>query len=144
MTDDGYYGRSDLPIFDAETYHAARRAWDTGEFGPEWREVRYLSWEMGYPYPPAGDPYDDPDDAHPSQRSILYRALDYRPIETIRFVRESRSWHEVVERIIGSEQRLREAAEARYADAVEEREGRPGHRESVIALKRILDRITDS
>lgn len=133
-----------MRTFDKETYLAAKRAWDTGGFGPQWREVRAISWEYGYPYPPSGDPYDDRDDPEPSQRAIIWRALDYRPIGTIAIVRESRSWHEVVERIIAEEHRLKGEADHHDELASEERASRPTHRDAVSALAEILKRIDDS
>lgn len=145
MTDyERYDGDTHERIFDAETYRAARRAWDDGEFGREWQDARHLCWEMGYPFPPSGNPGDD---EGTSQRAIVWRALDDRPISTLNIIRRARSWSEVVLLIFEEKDEIRYDISERELDdqelrKVERREW--SYREGLLSLKRILDRIHDS
>ena len=94
-------------------WFAARAAWDDGSFGTEWSEVRRLSWNSGFPFPPAGGVTDDPEAAHPSPRAIIWRSLDDRPGPTADIVATSRSWSEVITRIIRVTTYLRAEADRR-------------------------------
>lgn len=122
-----------------EDWLASRELWD--DFDNEWRKVRELAAQRGFIYPPSGTRHDDRDDAEPSQRAIVYRALQDNPTELLAIVGRSSSWSGVVDRIIALEARLREDANYRDKDAEYDRDGRPTHVESAQALKRILDRI---
>ena len=133
-----------MRTFDKETYQAAKAAWDAGEFGHEWREARSISWERGYPYPPSGTRWDDPEDGEETQRAIIFRALDYRPFGTLHVIRTSNSWHQVVERIIAEEHRLKETADDLEWEADAEKGRRPSYREATSTIADVLRRIGDS
>lgn len=131
-----------MRTYDAATYRSAREAWS--DFGPEWNEVRRLSWDRGYPYPPSGTRWDDRDDPEPSQRAIVYRALIDRPKDTVAIVARSHSWSQVVSGILQTEGRIREDAALLDRESDLEREERPSHREAVMSIADILARIEAS
>jgi hypothetical protein len=131
-----------MRTYDRDTFLGAREAW--ADFGPEWAEVRRLSWDRGYPYPPAGTKHDDRDDENPSQRAIVYRALEDNPTELRRIVGRCRSWSAVVDQVIGLESRLREDADYADRESDAEREDRPTYGEAVTSLKAVLDRMASS
>lgn len=130
--------------YNRATFLAARTAWDSGQFGSEWAEIRRLAGEAGYLYPPSGNRHDDRDAEEPSQRAIVYAQLRDNPTELRRIVANSRSWSQVVDRIIGLETRLRQDAELSDRDAEWDRERRPSYREAVTSIAAILTRIGDS
>lgn len=133
-----------MRTFDKDTYTAARAAWDAGDFGPEWREARSISWERGFPYPPEGSRWDDPENGDQTQRSIIFRALDYRPVATIAIIRTSRSWSEVIARIIRDEQTIKEHVDSREWEAENDKKSQPTHREAATVLGDVMQRIADS
>lgn len=128
--------------YDRETYLRMQRAW--ADFGPEWTSARQLCALAGYPFPPSGSPTDDRDDTEPSQRAIVYRALDFRPLRTLDTIRTSRSWSEVVRKILAEEGRLREDATWRARDDDWERAAEIGPREAVLTVGSILERVRES
>lgn len=130
--------------YDRATFLAAQRAWAEGDFGPAWRRFRDLAAERGYLYPPSGTKHDDRDAENPSQRAIIWRAIEDNPGELERIVRRSRSWSQVVDGIIGLEDRLREDAGYVEREAAWDRDHRPTYREAVQSLGAILGRVADS
>lgn len=85
-----------------EDLEAAADAW--ADFtDPVWRHVRQLAADRGMLYPPAGTRWDEREDPKPSQRAIVYAALEDRPRATARIVARSRTWAEVVRRILADE-----------------------------------------
>lgn len=133
-----------MRTFDRETFLAARQAWDEGEFGWQWRHFRELAAERGFIFPPAGTRHDDREGESPSQRAIVWAAIEENPTELERIIRRCWSWHQVVDQIIGMEARLAEDAGLSDGDAKWEREQRPSSREAATTLKAILERIGDS
>jgi hypothetical protein len=130
------YSRSD--------WQAANLEWDEGDFSHRWQGIRRIAAERGFIYPPAGSAHDDRDAESPSQRAIVWRALEDNPAELERIVRRSRSWSQVVDGIIGMETRKR--LDADDADALRRWEDgeEPDHREAVQTIAAILDRIDQS
>lgn len=133
-----------MRTFSRSDWLAAQEAWAEGDFGPAWSPLRELARNAGYIYPPAGTKHDDRDAGEPSQRAIVWRALEDNPTEVRRIVASSRSWSQVVDRIIGLEARLREDAGYRDRDAEYDRAERPTYTEAVTSIARILDRIEAS
>lgn len=131
-----------MRTFARSDWLAARAQWET--FGPEWNRLRQLAADRGWIYPPAGTPHDDRDAESPSQRSIVWRALEDNPAELYAIVGRSSSWSGVVDRIIGLEARLREDATYAEKDAALTKDEQPTHREAATAIKAILQRISDS
>jgi len=133
---------SAVRTYDRETYQRMREAW--ADFGVEWTAARQACANAGYPFPPSGSRWDDRDDPEPSQRAIVYRALEYRPLHTLDTIRTSRSWSGVVKKILAEEDRLRDDATYRERDAEWDKDGRPSGYEATVSIKRLLDRIGNS
>lgn len=130
------YSRSD--------WHASQQAWDDGDFGYRWQAIRRLAADRGFIYPPSGSVHDDREAESPSQRAIVWRALEDNPRELERIVRRSHSWSQVVDGIIGLETRLRLDADDDEMAQKWERRDEPTEREAVQAIARVLKRIGDS
>jgi hypothetical protein len=128
-----------VKTYDAETFRRAKREWAEGGFGAGWDEARRISWERGFPLPPAGSAGDQRQDEFdgPSQRSIIWHALDYRPIAIIAIIAGSTSWSQVVARIFEDEQRLDAKADEAEREHDDERRRYPTRTEAA----RVLDRI---
>lgn len=131
-----------MRTFSRADWQAAQAEW--ADFGPRWTTVRRVAAERGFIYPPSGSPHDDRDAEQPSQRAIVYRALEDNPAELLAIIRRSSSWSGVVDRIIGMEQRLRADADYRERDAQWERDEAPQHREAVMSMAAILERLEAS
>lgn len=117
---------------------AARAAW--ADYGHEWSAIRAIMGERTI-FPPAGDSFDDRDDPEPSQRAIIWRSLDYRRESTLDLARHSKSWPELVGRILAAEGRLREDVALRERDTDWDRQFESSDREATKTLKQIIDRI---
>lgn len=130
------YSRSD--------WQAAQAAWDDGEFSYRWQSIRRIAAERGFIYPPSGSFHDDRETSNPSQRAIVWRALEDNPTRLEAIVRRSRSWHEVVDGIVGLEARLRLDADDDDRAQAWERRDDPTEREATQALATIMRRIGDS
>lgn len=128
------------PTYSAKDWRAAQEAWR--DFGYEWRWVKDLATSRGFCYPPSGTKHDDRDAPEPSQRAIVYRALAEQPTELRRILSRSRSWHQVVDAILGMEARLRE--DAGYSEKSRQYEDRVTHGQSVMSIGAILERLRDS
>src|SRR4051812_17297897 len=100
----------------------ARRAWAEGGVGPEWRWVYTLAVERGILYPPTGSRHDNRDAAQPTQRAIVYAALEENPTELRQILSRSSSWSQVVDRIFGMESRLVDGADLLDKDNAWDRE----------------------
>lgn len=131
-----------MRTYSRDAWLEARAAWES--FGPRWDRVRGLAAERGMLYPPSGSAHDDRDAAEPSQRAIVWRALEDNPTELVAIIGRSSSWSGVVDRIIGMESRLRTDADYRERDAEWQREHEPDGREATASLAAILGRIGDS
>lgn len=119
----------------------ARALWDEGEFSNEWREVRHLAaMRAGIIYPPTGSKWDSWDDAEPSQRAMLVRAIRETPKLLDRCITpRTKSWGDVLTNLT----RARDDWRDRLRYAVPEPD-EPSPRESTAVLAAILTRIADS
>lgn len=133
-----------MRTYDRATFQAAKEAWESGGYGWQWQRIRRLAAEQGYLYPPTGSRHDDRDAENPSQRAIVWRALEDNAAELERIVSRARSWSGVVDRIIGYEARLRTDADYVERDVEWERKDHPDHRQAVQSLAGILERIEAS
>jgi len=87
--------------FSRADWSAASDSWREGGFDADtWYRVRYAAACRGMLYPPAGDKGDDCDDPHPSQRAIVYRALDNTPALLFAVIGRSSSWSQVTSELI--------------------------------------------
>ena len=134
-----------MRTYDAATFKAARRAWTEGEFGPEWRWVYRLAVQRGMLYPPTGSRHDNRDAEAPTQRAIVYAAIEENPTELRRILEASSSWSQVVDRIFGMESRLVDDANLHDKDvAWDNAQERPPRREAMQSVASIFQRIADS
>lgn len=128
--------------YSREDWFQAKAKWES--FGPRWAGVRRAAADRGILFPPSGTAHDDRDAAEPSQRAIVWRALEDNPTELHRIIGRSRSWNGVVAGIIGLEARLREDADWRDRDTAADKADLPTHREAAMSLAAILRRVEDS
>lgn len=134
-----------MKTYDRDTFVRARAAWDEGAFGPAWSELRRISWERGFPFPPAGTEWDSVEDAEPSQRAIVWHWLEDRPVETTATVARSWSWSQVVRALMGMAERVRDDVDlAEREDAWDRDHNRARPRDDTLALAAILRRLGDS
>lgn len=130
-----------MKTYDRDTYRRIQEAWRS--FGPKWQPVRLLVAELGYPFPPAGEATDDRED-NPSQRAIVWRALDFRPAETLAIIRRCRSWSAVIAAIVASEDNLHVDAALNEREAAWDRRDDPNPIEATMTVRGILERIGQS
>lgn len=128
--------------YSREDFFRAKEAW--ADFDYEWQSIRRLAADRGMLFPPTGDRHDDRDADNPSQRAIVYRALQDNPSELRKLVMRCRSWNGVVAGIIGLETRLRLDADDLERDTAFDRRAFPDHVESAQSLAAILRRLSDS
>lgn len=133
-----------MKTYDRDTYVRACAAWEDGEFGSEWAEVRRISWEHGFPFPPVGTSFDQFDDDQPSQRAIVYQWLDWRPSDTTRIVAQSTSWFEVVRKLAALGERVRDDANLADKDAAWAKAQLPTAREASAAIASTFERVASS
>jgi len=133
-----------MRTFDRDTFLAARRAGDDGEFGWQWQRFRRLAADQGFIYPPTGTRHDDREVESPSQRAIVWAAIEENPTELERIIRRSHSWSQVVDQIIGMERRMAEEASFAESSARWDREQTPTHREAVMSIGQVMSRIASS
>lgn len=130
-----------MKTFDRATFLAARKAWAEGGFGPEWRAVRRLAAERGFIYPPTGDRHDQRDDEEPSQRAIVYAAIEDTPRMLWVIIGRSSSWSQVVAQLIQLQGRLAEDAGLAEDDVRLARRGEPTREQAAERLRDILRRL---
>jgi hypothetical protein len=120
-----------------------RAAWSNFG-GPLWARAREASkaW-AAFPPSEEGDEYVSGE--HPSQRVIVYFALDERPAETLAIIRRSTSWYGVVSEIIRTRQELRRSADWQEETAeLERRYAAQDYRSAMTHLGDLLRRVRDS
>lgn len=130
-----------MRTYNRQDWNAALGAWDSGDFSPEWREFRHAAAMRGMIYPPEGTQWDSWEDADPSQRAILIRAIRETPTMMMQGIANARKWGDVVDYIIRRRDDMRAELDARERlidfDA-------PTHRQAVMSLGQILERLEDS
>lgn len=124
------------PTYTLEQIEEAKAAWD--DFSDEWSPWRQMAATgPGIIYPPDGTKWDQWDDAHPSQRAMLIRAIRETP-DLLRWaIRgvKSPSWSSVIERWLAGWHERSEQVSIDEA-AIEA----PVSSDDVKALSRILSR----
>ena len=130
-----------MRTYNRADWEAALQAWDDGQFSREWREFRHAAAMRGMIYPPEGTKWDSWEDDEPSQRAILIRAIRETPTMLMQAIANSRSWGDVIGYVIRRRDDLRAELDARERlidfDA-------PTHRQAVMSLGAILERLDDS
>jgi len=125
------------PTYTLEQIEEAKAAWL--DFSDEWAPWRQMAANgPGIIYPPSGTKWDQWDDARPSQRALLVRAIRETP-DLLRWaIRGAEpSWSSVLARLLAGRDEMREQIEE------PEPEG-PTPREATYAIKKILTIIGDS
>lgn len=120
-------------------WEAALAQWDAGKFSDEWKPYRHQAAMRGMIYPPEGTRYDQWDDDEPSQRAMLVRAIRETPTLLGVCIDRSRSWGEVVARLIRVRDDWREEQRRRVAVRPD-----PDPREATVSIRHILERIWNS
>lgn len=123
------FGRTD--------WRAADAAWAEGEFDPAWSRFRELAQRRGFIYPPSGSRHDTWDE-NPSQRAILWRAIEETPDLLARCIVRADSWHAVVDLLT----RARDEWRRTLAEVDVEDNPAPSPREAAEALRSILGRLS--
>ena len=86
----------------------AQERWDDGGFSERWERVRRLAAQRGFIYPPQGTAFDQRDAETPSQRAIIWQALQDTPVFLEITINGSSSWSEVVAKVLAFEDRRRQ------------------------------------
>ncbi len=133
-----------MRTYSRDAWLEAQALWDDGEYGYRWGTVRKLAKDRGFIYPPTGTIHDSREADNPSQRAIIYHALEDNPGNVEAIVRRSRSWSQVVDGIFGLEAQLAAGVAERERDEAWQRKDEPDGREATMTLKAIFDRIGDS
>jgi len=129
--------------FSREAWNEAQRLWTEGEFSDEWKAVRHQAAMRGFIYPPEGTRWDSWEDDAPSQRAMLIRAIRETPSLLSRCIAGSRSWADVIAKLIAERDELRDDGwrETRRAELECDE---PDPREATVSIRRILERIGNS
>ena len=131
-----------MRTYSRDDWFRAKAAWDS--FGPRWAEARRASqgWTI---WPPSEQGQDWRDAPHPSQRVIVWFALENRPAETLDIIRRASSWSGVIDRIIAGEARIRSDVKWAEEDAELERSyQREQYRGAMQSVAEILATWRDS
>jgi len=133
-----------MRTFSGETYRESQAAWKAGEFSKEWQPYRNLAASRGFIYPPEGSKWDSWEDEEPSQRAIVYRAMQDTPEALAKIIGQSRSWFEVVRKLMADLDRRREDADFAERQIEWDRQDEPAPREATQTVADILRRIGES
>jgi hypothetical protein len=133
-----------MKTFNRVDWEAALGEWEAGEFSDEWKPFRHQAAMRGMIYPPSGTRWDSWEDDEPSQRAILIRAIRETPALLRRCIDRSRSWSEVVAKVIAEIDELRDEAWRQTRQAERDRYDDPDPREATVAIKHLLERIGNS
>jgi hypothetical protein len=131
-----------MRTFTRSELDAANRAWDEGDFSREWRDIRHKAAMGGLIYPPSGTKHDSWEDARPSQRAILIRAIREMPALLDRCLIGAPSWHVVITRLLSGIEDWREEVDRKelHAARIFALEN-PTHREAMQSIGQIVERI---
>ena len=119
---------------------ASLAEWDAGKFSPEWKRYRHAAAMRGMIYPPIGSRFDSWEDEEPSQRAMLVRAIRETPELLMHSIETSKSWGEVLTKILRARDEWRADLNQRQRELGYERDEPDAH-EATVLLKHILERI---
>lgn len=126
-----------------EDFLESRRQWETGKYDGRWDKYRKLAAERGFIYPPTGSRYDSWEDDEPSQRAVVWQAIVDTPLLLEEAIAKSRSWGDVVRKLLYERQVMRDEMRLRERDDEWERETAPRiHAPELLAT--IVQRVKDS
>ena len=120
---------------------ASLQEWEDGDFSAEWKPYRHQAAMRGMIFPPAGTKWDSWDDAQPSQRAILIRAIRETPKIMSQAISRSGSWFDVIAYVMRRHEDWRAELDARER-LIDFDEVPP--RQAVMRLGDIIGRIRDS
>ena len=132
-----------MRTYSGATYREAMSLWESGRFGSEWDKYRRMAAERGFLYPPAGSRFDSFEDEEPSQRAVVYQAIADTPLLLAECIGKSRSWSDVVAKLLRERQVMRDELRLRERDDEWERShaARIGVPEPI---RQLLRRMSDS
>lgn len=130
--------------FSREAFLHSQQLWKDGGFGPEWAFYRQRAADRGFIFPPTGSKYDSIEDDQPTQRAVVYRALDETPELLVRAISLARSWSNVVAVLLQGRDGMREDADLREKDIVWNRRDELQPRQALERLDSIFRKIKDS
>lgn len=131
------------PTFSRDAWNEAQALWKAGEFSDEWKTVRHQAAFRGMIYPPTGTKWDSWEDDEPSQRAMLIRAIRETPELLSRCIGRSRSWSQVIERLMAERDELREER-WRQTRQVDRDRDEATPRQATTTILGILERIWES
>lgn len=132
-----------MRTYSRDDWFRAKDAWTTFH-GPLWDAARKAasSWTI---WPPSEQGQDWRDAPHPSQRIIVWFALESRPGQTLDLIRRSSSWSGVVDRIIAAEHSIRRDIDFdEEAAELERRYQRQQYRTDIQSVGELIAKIQDS
>jgi hypothetical protein len=129
------------PTYTLDQVQEAKAGW--AGFDPEWEPFRRLAATgPGIIFPPSGSKWDQWDEAHPSQRAILIRAIRETP-DLLRWAirgAKSPSWSAVITRLLAGRDEMREQLDL----IPDEPSLDPAPRQAAYRLGEILTILKDS
>lgn len=132
-----------MKTYSRDAFLRAKAEWVTYP-GPLWAKAREACREWTI-FPPSQEGQDWRDAPHPSQRVIVWFALEQRPRETMDIIRRAHSWSGVIDRIFAAESSIRRDIEwDEEAAELERRHIRGAYRQSMQSIGELLGVIADS
>lgn len=132
-----------MRTFNRESFLEARQLWGSGHFDGRWEQYRQQAAERGFIYPPSGSRYDSWEDDEPSQRAVVWQAIVDTPLLLEQAIARSRSWSDVVAKLLYERQVMRDEMRLRERDEEWERSTAP-RRGVPEPIQAILRRLADS
>lgn len=130
--------------FSREAFVHSQNQWREGEFGGEWLFYRQLAADRGFIFPPNGTKDDSIEDEKPSQRAMIWRAIDETPQMLVDAIRASRSWTEVIAKLMARRDAMRDDLDLRERQIKWDNQDHPTARQAMVHLSDILTKIKDS
>lgn len=131
-----------MRTYSREDFLAAKAAW--ADYAPEWGPFRQLAAHRGMLYPPSGSKWDSWEDPQPSQRAIIYRSIEDTPNAVREAIAQSRSWSDVVRKLMADVDRRREDADLEERQAAWDKDDGTSRRGRMERIGEFLQKVTDS
>jgi hypothetical protein len=127
-------------------WEAAQVAWAEGQFSDEWKPWRHKAAMLGgIISPPEGTKWDSWEDAQPSQRAMLIRAIRETPQLLESCLPGAGWWSVVIERMLAVRDDWREEAALHEQEVRRWRaENEPRAREAMMSVGQVFARIAES
>lgn len=131
-----------MRTYDRDTFLRAKASWESFDY--EWKALRDTAASVGIIFAPEGSKWDDRDAEQPSQRAIVWRAMQDNPKKLDAIIKRSHSWGQVVGGIIGMEASLREDADDRLRDDAWDRQDEPNPQQSLLGIGSLFEKVAQS